>query len=70
MRRVLTSPLSKGALGAILGGIVWFVVLHAWADHTALHAVAQYLNERAADINKLAAPAALAPPTRSTPATP
>lgn len=56
MRRLLASPYVKGFLGALtlvsmLSSILF--AYHLYTDHTALHVLIDYLNQHAAQINKL-----------------
>mgnify|MGYP001559041419 CR=1 FL=1 len=46
-------PFVKGIVGAILGGVVLILALHAYQDHQALHALAAFINQHAEKITKL-----------------
>lgn len=46
-------PFVFGIAGAVLGGVLLMVIMHLWADHTALHVIVNYLNQQSAKINKL-----------------
>lgn len=47
------APFGKGLLGAVLGGILFLMGLHAYADHQALHQVIGFINANAAKIAAL-----------------
>ena len=55
MHRVLIAavPYLKGMVGAIVGGILLLLAIHAYTDHVALHQVIDFINTQGPKVVKL-----------------
>ena len=58
MRRVLANPYTKGAIGALGGGVIGLLAYHLWTDHLTLHAILAFLEQHEDLIRRLAPPTA------------